>query len=45
MDLQVSIVVLLNDMQLSFGTTRRILAVICEELQLGAVEFVEDALF
>lgn len=37
--------VLFNDLQLSYAPTRRILAAIGTELQMGTIEFVEAGLF
>ena len=40
-----SIVVLLNDCQLDYGATRRVLDLISSELNLGQVSFLEQGLF
>ena len=42
---QVSVTVLLNDCQLEYSATRRILALISQELKLGYVDFLEGGLF
>ena len=40
-----SAAVLLNDCQLDYAATREILALICAELKLGQVSFLENGLF
>ena len=42
---QVSVAILLNDCQLDYGVTRQVLELVCSELKLGHVSFLEQGLF
>ena len=42
---QVSVVILLNDCQLEYSATRRILDLLAQELKLGHLDFLEGGLF
>ena len=42
---KVAVALLMNDCQLEYSTTRRVLNLISRELHIGKVEFVEGGLF
>ena len=42
---ELSVAVLLNDCQLDYGATRRVLDLISSELKLGQIKFLEQGLF
>ena len=42
---ELSVALLLNDCQLDYGVTRQVLELVCSELKLGHVSFLEQGLF
>ena len=42
---ELSVAILLNDCQLDYGVTRQVLDLVCSELKLGHVSFLEQGLF
>ena len=42
---ELSVALLLNDCQLDYGVTRQVLELVCSELKLGHVCFLEQGLF